>query len=88
MTIIGFNLRELKKENRFKFQEKIFKNGLKVGYSYPAITLVQTGISLWDYQIILIGHTCFIFKNQSSKLNHQTGYMAANAQTSINLKGE
>lgn len=31
MTIIGFNLRELKKENRLKFQEKIFKNGLKVG---------------------------------------------------------
>lgn len=87
MTIIGFNLRELKKENRFKFQEKIFKNGLKVGYSYPAITLVQTGISLWDYQIIFIGHTCFIFKNQSSKLNHQTSYKAANAQTSINLKG-
>lgn len=87
MTIIGLNLIELKRENRVKFQEKIFKNGLKVGYSYPAITLVQTGISLWDYQIILIGHTCFIFKNQFSKLNHQTGYKAANAQTSINLKG-
>ena len=87
MTIIGFNLRELKKENRFKFQEKIFKNGLKVGYNYPDVTLVLEDISLWDYQIILIGHTCFIFKNQSSKLNHQTSYKAANAQTSINLKG-
>ena len=87
MTIIGLNLIELKRENRVKFQEKIFKNGLKVGYSYPAITLVQTGISLWNYQIILIGHTCFIFKNQFSKLNHQTGYKVANAQTSINLKG-
>lgn len=54
MTIIGFNLKELKKENRFKVQEKIFKNGLKVGCSYSAITLVQTGISLWNYQIILI----------------------------------
>lgn len=87
MIIIGLKLKELKRENRLKFQEKIFKNGLKVGYSYPAITLVQTGISLWDYQIIFIGHTCFIFKNQSSKLNHQNGYMVANAQTSINLKG-
>ena len=88
MTIIGLNLIELKKENRLKFQEKIFKNGLKVGYSYPAITLVQTGISLWNYQIILIGHTCFIFRKQFSKQNHQNGYMAANAQTSITLGGE
>lgn len=87
MTIIGFNLKELKKENRFKVQEKIFKNGLKVGCSYSAITLVQTGISLWNYQIILIGHTCFIFRKQFSKQNHQNGYMVANAQTSINLKG-
>lgn len=87
MTIIGFNLKELKKENRFKVQEKIFKNGLKVGCSYSAITLVQTGISLWNYQIILIGHTCFIFRKQFSKQNHQNGYMATNAQTSIDLKG-
>ena len=85
MTIIG--LKELKKENRFKVQEKIFKNGLKVGCSYSAITLVQTGISLWNYQIILIGHTCFIFRKQFSKQNHQNGYMATNAQTSIDLKG-
>ena len=87
MTIIGLNLTELKRENRLRFQEKIFKNGLKVGYSYSAITLVQTGISLWNYQIILIGHTCFIFRKQFSKQNHQNGYMVANAQTSINLKG-
>lgn len=87
MTIIGFNLRELKKENRFKFQEKIFKNGLKLGYNYPDVTLVLEDISLWDYQGILIDHIYFIFRKQSSKQNHQNGYMVANAQTSINLKG-
>ncbi len=87
MTIIGLNLIELKRENRLKFQEKIFKNGLKVGCCCPAITLVQAGVTLWDYQGILIDHICFTFIKQFQKQNHQNSYMVVNAQTSINLKG-